>query len=77
MNIKALFASKNKEEVQIDYLSSKKNDSIAIEDRSHTYTKLDNLIDFLQVYREDFAGKRIPNFEKSFLERKRRQSQQK
>ena len=74
MNIKALFASKNKNEesVELDYRFTNRENSIPLEDRSQTYTQLDSLIDYLQVYREDFAGKRIPNFERAYIERKRR-----
>ena len=63
---------------ELDYRRiTEKPDTASPEDRSQIYTKLDNLIDYLTVYREDFQGKRIPNFEQAFLDRKRRESLQK
>lgn len=62
MKIKALFASKNKltdESIKFQQLPM----HTAFEDKSALCMKLDNIIEYLKVYREDFQGKREPNYE--------------
>lgn len=65
MNIKALFASKEKGG-SANYEFPLRSDTRLVEGRSQIYSQLENMIEHLIVYREDFKGLRIPTFEKNF-----------
>lgn len=69
MNIKSLFASKRK---VVDGVKSREDMFEAQYNiGSDMCAHLDNIIEHLQVYREDFKINRIPIYEKTFLEKQK------
>jgi len=46
-----------------------KENLVDASDKTKLYITLDNMLDYLQVYRDKLKGNRIPYFQANFLER--------
>jgi len=49
--------------------SPRRENQVDAADKTSLYITLDNMLDYLQVYRDKLKGKRIPFFQANFLER--------
>jgi hypothetical protein len=45
-------------------------DQVDTADKTKLYLQLDNLMDFLQVYRDDLKGTRVPFYHAKYLQKK-------
>ena len=52
-----------------DNESPRRQDQVDASDKTSLYITLDNMLEYLDVYRDKLKGKRIPFFQANFLER--------
>ena len=68
MLVKQLLYMDDKEE-KTEVESPRRQNSVDAADKTSLYITLDNMLDYLQVYREKLKGQRVPFFQANYLER--------